>query len=92
MKILLTYDIVNSKNRTKLAALLEGYGYRVNFSVFELEIKKHQFALLLKAIEPFYEKEDSVRIYCFSTDTVAKSYDLNPKRPKPFEKRSSYVN
>lgn len=92
MKILLTYDIVNSKNRTKLSTLLEGYGYRVNFSVFELDIKKHQFELLLKEMEPFYEKEDSVRIYSFSTDTVGKSYDLNAKRPKPFEKRSSYVN
>ena len=91
MKILLTYDIVNSKNRTKLAALLEGYGYRVNFSVFELEIKKHQFALLLKAIEPFYEKEDSVRVYAFSADTIAKSYDLNSKRPSPFEKKSGYL-
>jgi len=92
MKILLTYDIVNSKNRTKLSRILEAYGYRVNFSVFELDITKHQFELLLKEIEPFYEKEDSVRIYSFSTDTVEKSYDLNAKRPKPFEKRSSYVN
>lgn len=91
MKILLTYDIVNSKNRTKLSTLLESYGYRVNFSVFELDLKKYEFDLLLKSIEPFYEKEDSVRIYAFSTDTVAKSYDLNVKRPKAFEKKSAYV-
>lgn len=91
MKLLLTYDISNTKNRTKLATLLEGYGYRVNYSVFELDIKKHQFEHLLEEIKPFYEKEDSVRIYLFSVDTLAKSYDLNPKRPKPFEKKSSYL-
>ena len=91
MKLLLTYDITNTKNRTKLSTLLEGYGYRVNFSVFELDLKKHQLDALLKEIEPFYEKEDSVRIYVFSADTVERSYDLNKKRPKPFEKKSGFV-
>ena len=91
MKILLTYDITDTKNRTKLSTLLEGYGYRVNFSVFELDLKKYQLESLLKEIEPFYEKEDSVRIYAFSADTVEKSYDLNKKRPKPFEKKSGFV-
>jgi len=92
MKLLLTYDISNTKSRTKVATLLEGYGYRVNFSVFELDIKQHKLDELLKTIEEFCDKEDSVRLYAFSVDTIDKSYDLNPKRPKPFEKRSSYVN
>ena len=91
MKLLLTYDITNTKNRTKLSTLLEGYGYRVNFSVFELDLKKYQLEALLKEIEPFYEREDSVRIYAFSVDTVEKSYDLNKKRPKPFEKKSGFL-
>ena len=92
MKLLLTYDISSTKNRTKLSTLLEGYGYRVNYSVFELDLKKYQLLELLEQIKPFYEKNDSIRIYAFSADTVEKSYDLNSKRPKPFEKRSSYVN
>jgi len=50
MKVLLTYDIVNSKNRTKLAALLEGYGYRVYSNVFRLELKKQRFALQFKVL------------------------------------------
>ena len=92
MKILLTYDISNTKSRTNVATLLEGYGYRVNFSVFEIDIKKHKLNILLKTIEEFCDKEDSVRVYAFSADTIENSYDLNPKRPNPFEKRSSYVN
>jgi len=92
MKILLTYDISNTKNRTKVATLLEGYGYRVNFSVFELDIKQYRLDELLKMIDELCDREDSVRIYTFSVDTIAKSYDLNPKQPKPFEKKSSYVN
>jgi len=92
MKILLTYDISLTKSRTKVATLLEGYGYRVNFSVFELDIKKHKLELLLKSIQDLCDKNDSIRVYVFSTDTIEKSYDLNKNRPKPFEKKSSYVN
>lgn len=92
MKLLLTYDITNTKNRTKVATLLEGYGYRVNYSVFELDIKKDKLDELLKSIQELCDKSDSVRVYAFSTDTIEKSYDLNPKRPNPFEKKSSYVN
>ena len=91
MKILLTYDITKTKSRTKVATLLESYGYRVNFSVFELDIKKYKLEALLKEIDALCDKNDSIRVYAFSRDTLAKSYDLNTKRPKPFEKRSSYV-
>ena len=92
MKILLTYDISHTKSRTKVATLLESYGRRVNFSVFELDIKKQKFHRLINEIETFCDKEDSVRIYAFTSDTIMKSYDINKTKPKPFEKKSSYVN
>ena len=37
------------------------------------------------------KKEDSIRIYAFSADTVERSYDLNKNRPKPFEKKSGVL-
>ena len=92
MKILLTYDISLTKSRTKVATLLEGYGYRVNFSVFELDIKKHKLNELLQSIQELCDKTDSIRVYMFNADTIEKSYDLNKKRPMPFEKKSAYVN
>lgn len=88
----MTYDISNTKNRTKIAMLLESYGYRVNYSVFELDIKKHKLDKLLKSIKELYGKNDSVRVYAFSADTIEKSYELNPNQPNPFEKKSSYVD
>lgn len=91
MQILLTYDISNTKNRTKVAALLEGFGVRVNYSVFELDIKKHKLKELLAKIETFCSKEDSVRVYRFTQDTIEQSYDLNKKKSKPFQKRDLYV-
>jgi len=35
MLVLVTYDISDNKRRTKLATFLEGYGRRVQKSVFE---------------------------------------------------------
>ena len=91
MKYLLTYDISNTKHRTKISTLLEGYGYRVNYSVFELDIKKYKLKILLGELRSLCAKNDSVRVYAFSVDTIANSYDLNPKRPYPFQKKSAYV-
>ena len=35
MNYLITYDIEDDKRRKKISDLLEGYGVRVNYSVFE---------------------------------------------------------
>jgi CRISPR-associated protein Cas2 len=40
MKYVVTYDISIDKRRTKLSDLLEGYGVRVNYSVFEVELSE----------------------------------------------------
>jgi CRISPR-associated protein Cas2 len=40
MYLLVTYDIVSDKRRRKVDKLLSEYGFRVNYSVFELEIGK----------------------------------------------------
>ena len=91
MNILLTYDIVNTKNRTKIATLLDGFGLRVNFSVFELDIKKKKLDKLLKSITQLCGKHDSVRVYVFNKESIDKSFELL-NRSKPFTKSSGYVD
>jgi CRISPR-associated protein Cas2 len=68
MHILLTYDIENTKNRTKIATLLEGFGLRVNFSVFELDINKKKLDQLLEGIKALCGKRDTVRVYVFNKE------------------------
>ena len=92
MYILITYDITDTKRRTKVSDLLEGYEVRVNYSVFELEIKPHKVDGLVEALKALMERDDSVRIYAFSADTIAKSYELNERRSEPFEKGIGYVD
>jgi len=91
MKILLTYDIVDTKKRSKIAILLETYGMRVNYSVFELDIGKKRLDELIAKIDKLSQKEDSIRVYRFSKDTIELSYELK-KRPQPFVKESGYVD
>ena len=64
-----TYDIPNDKRRKKVSDLLEGYGRRVQYSVFECLLTS---ANRIKAPAPTKVKleEDSVRFYPISAHTL----------------------
>jgi len=63
---LISYDIPNTKRRTKIANLLLEYGGRVQLSVFEVWLdtrtKKQLFERLQKQVNA---DEDNIRIYQF---------------------------
>jgi len=40
--VVIAYDITDDKRRRKLAKFLEGYGDRVQYSVFEARLNKRQ--------------------------------------------------
>ena len=61
---LISYDIADDRRRTKIAHALEGYGTRVQYSVFELWLSTSQLARLRKRLEKLVEEEGSIRIYC----------------------------
>ena len=60
---LISYDIPNNKHRLKIAHLLEGYGERVQYSVFEVWITAKQLKTLRKQLEKHVEDGGSVRFY-----------------------------
>ena len=79
MKYLITYDITNTKNRTKLSDILEGYGYRVNYSVFECEFNKTKLNKLLTKIkeDKLYDKDqDTIRFYHLCENCLSKSFEM----------------
>lgn len=59
-----SYDIPNDKRRRKVAKVLEGYGRRAQYSVFECDIDETKRArlevMLLREIDP---TEDDIRFY-----------------------------
>ena len=87
MKYIVTYDISNDKRRTKLSDILEGYGVRVNYSVFEIELSEAKREKLLYEIELkklINKKYDSLRFYHLCENCVPKSFDV-ANREDPFE-------
>ncbi len=44
MLTVIAYDIAEDRRRTQVSTLLEDYGVRVNYSVFECELSAAEFA------------------------------------------------
>ena len=71
MRIIACYDIADNKRLYKVAKILKDYGFRVQYSVFELEIEEGALKSLIKRINKVIDLEvDSVRYYklCFECE------------------------
>lgn len=64
MFYLVAYDITDTKRRNRVSHILEGYGVRVQFSVFECMLKNSIFEEMMEKLsETLNKTEDSLRIY-----------------------------
>ena len=73
MFYVIVYDITDDKRRKKVADLLEGYGARVQYSVFECVLNKGQYRQLKNClIKCINLEEDSIRIYPIVKNTLHK--------------------
>lgn len=71
MFTVVSYDIVDDKQRTKVFKLLKGYGAHVQFSVFECELDDGQLARLkLELLDLVDPHLDSVRLYQLDAKAV----------------------
>lgn len=84
MLILVVYDVSDNKRRTKLAHLLEGYGRRVQESVFECFLNRRELGELhqkiMRRVKP---EEDNVRFYWIPADAVEKTLAIGSPPPQP---------
>jgi CRISPR-associated protein Cas2 len=68
---LVCYDIPDDKRRKKVADLLEGYGTRVQYSVFECVLTKIKYQELQARLFKLMKKdEDNLRFYPISSHTL----------------------
>lgn len=74
MKVVVSYDISDDKRRRLVVKVMESYGYRVQYSVFECELTGKQLRQMQKDLRPHVKgKEmDSVRFYPLPADAVEK--------------------
>lgn len=64
MFIVVTYDIIDDKRRSKIAKRLKDYGIRVQKSVFECLLEEEKIKCMIEKATPLLKEEDSFRIYC----------------------------
>lgn len=84
MLVLVTYDIPDNRRRKKLSDFLEGYGRRVQRSVFECFLSLEEMAKLHKQLgKRIKPAEDDVRLYWINADTVRRTLTLGSDPPKP---------
>lgn len=68
--LLVSYDISQNKRRLKIMKTLEGFGKRVQYSVFECQLKRAQVIELRKKLYALAEKEDSIRLYYLTAEDL----------------------
>ena len=72
MRYIVCYDVSDDKRRRKISELLDGYGDRIQDSVFELPVESSLMDECLDQLTDFVKKsEDNVAIYrlCSSCDS-----------------------
>lgn len=61
--VLIIYDIIDNKRRSRLVKYLSGYGFRVQKSCFEAKISDKIYAKMLSGLDAYATNEDSIRVY-----------------------------
>jgi CRISPR-associated protein Cas2 len=84
MLVLVLYDIPDDKRRTKLSKFLEGYGKRVQWSVFECFLSLEEMTKLYEQVKKRVKsEEDNVRFYWLSRETILRTLTIGGAMPQP---------
>lgn len=77
MWVVVIYDIRNSRRLSRVAKVMEGYGKRVQRSVFECQLELSHLKRLQREIENIINKdEDSVKYFRLCGKCFEKSFVL----------------
>lgn len=84
LRYVVCYDIPDDKRRIKVARCLDGYGDRVQFSVFEALLDQRLVEKLVAKLRDLIdETEDSVRIYALCAACAGKFRQLGVMESGP---------
>ena len=73
MFVLISYDIQDDKKRMKVSKLLENYGTRVQYSVFECLITREQLKTIKEKTKKIIDlNTDSIRFYSICESCVSR--------------------
>jgi CRISPR-associated protein Cas2 len=78
--LIVSYDIPSNRRRYKVMKTLEGFGTRVQFSVFECNLKPREIDELRKRLKKLSGPEDSIRFYFMGAEDVKRIERLGDER------------
>ncbi len=88
--VVVSYDIPDDRRRTRVMKTLEGYGHRVQYSVFECELRPADLDRLKARLKVLIQKEeDDIRFYDLCENCQAKVTMLG--RAKMYREKGSVV-
>ncbi len=91
MHWVISYDIVDDKRRRQLARALEGWGVRVQYSVFECALTPGEREHLSRQLQEYIDsEEDSLRWYPVCNHCLGKASHLG-KGINPGEGRDYFL-
>lgn len=80
------YDIPDSGRRLKLAKILEDFGDRIQYSLFEIKLHEDEIETLRKRVRWTIDShEDKVRVYTICRGCISKIEDLGFVEVRPFD-------
>ncbi len=83
-RTIIAYDITDNRRRKRLADLLEGYGQRVQYSVFDCPLTARQRRDLLRAIRQKIDPDcDRVALYPIAANLASKVVHLGRQENPP---------
>ncbi|MEL3907459.1 MAG: CRISPR-associated endonuclease Cas2 [Treponemataceae bacterium] len=86
MMMLVSYDVANNENGAKrlrrVAKILQDYGQRVQYSVFECLVEPAEWVeLKTKLLDEINENYDSLRFYSLGSNWKRKVEHIGQKKP-----------
>lgn len=73
LDLVVSYDITNNRKRKKIADILEEYGHRVQYSVYEITVPSGEVRTLRSRLAKHLKKStDTIRYYPLCQKCVAK--------------------
>ena len=82
MLIVVSYDVVNDKRRTKIHKALMSYGQWMQYSVFECDITQEQYLKLRQRLDELIDDEsDNVRFYFLCEACEGKIERIGGRQP-----------
>jgi len=73
---IVSYDISNDNFRNRVSDVLEGYGFRVQESVFECQFNADELGIVINRLENLIANNDNIRIYPLCKDCIKKALEI----------------